>query len=535
VPRIFGACSVFLLSLLLLGWNFHVPPLASGYVDEVHRIPAQDEALYAASSLQMAASGDFATPRFLRRPALYKPPLLYWLSAITLQLPVSSEFGVRLPSLLAAAGTALIVFLWFRTHASFAASAGAVLLLVGSLLFHRLSRLGLTDSLLLFFTLLALWLFRERRYGWCGAAIGCAIMTKSVAGLTPLLALLPIALLLREAVPWLRLLGSMIAVAAPWHLLQLALHPHWFLAEYFGVELLQWGSKAPSQTTTDSGLSFYAVAFFGHDPVLYALLPLAAWGAWRPRRERETLLLLVPLLLTIAIALLWNYRNATYLLLAIPLLILLMPFRHVALLPIAALLFIAKAATNQLPFDRIQPVPIEAALQATKAQIGNGSLIEVGMEDQLRAATLGFAHVRYALVVPRIPEDGNPLDLRWLGIVATSEEFLQRANFQPLWKQRLQAMDVKLEAKKTASASEAFDPAATLILAADLPALHRLIREERQHSFLLRPDLVPAPLPDHYEAILLPQRTLLRLKASAQSGSPDQSPAPTLGSSQSPR
>ena len=57
--------------------------LAGDYLDPVAKISAQDEALYSHSAMRMAQRGDWLTPRFLERFALYKPPLTIWLAAVS--------------------------------------------------------------------------------------------------------------------------------------------------------------------------------------------------------------------------------------------------------------------------------------------------------------------------------------------------------------------------------------------------------------------------------------------------------------------
>src|SRR5689334_14514034 len=60
--------------------------LAGDYLDPVGRVAAQDEALYANSSIRLAREGGWLTPKFMGRYALYKPPLLAWTSGISARL-----------------------------------------------------------------------------------------------------------------------------------------------------------------------------------------------------------------------------------------------------------------------------------------------------------------------------------------------------------------------------------------------------------------------------------------------------------------
>ena len=66
-----------------------------GLVDET-------EPLFAEAARQMTVTGDWVTPFFNGETRFDKPPLIYWLMAITYQLFGTNEWAVRLPSALAA-------------------------------------------------------------------------------------------------------------------------------------------------------------------------------------------------------------------------------------------------------------------------------------------------------------------------------------------------------------------------------------------------------------------------------------------------
>lgn len=73
----------------------------------------RDEALYARIACEMRSSGDVLVPTLDGRPWPYKPPLLMWLQAACLHLPVPLETAVRLPSALA-----LATAVWFTFRAA---------------------------------------------------------------------------------------------------------------------------------------------------------------------------------------------------------------------------------------------------------------------------------------------------------------------------------------------------------------------------------------------------------------------------------
>src|ERR1700681_3962314 len=95
---------VFCVALLVLGWSAGAAGIATAYVDPVAKIPAQDEGLYAASALEMAAHGDWMTPKLLGRYVFYKPPFEYWLAASSVKILGRTALALRAPSIVAGAG-----------------------------------------------------------------------------------------------------------------------------------------------------------------------------------------------------------------------------------------------------------------------------------------------------------------------------------------------------------------------------------------------------------------------------------------------
>jgi 4-amino-4-deoxy-L-arabinose transferase-like glycosyltransferase len=112
MPRQIATFGVFLAALLMLGWRASIPGIATGYVDPVAKIQAQDEAVYGSTAFTMATEGGWLTPRFLGRYALYKPPLLYWLNGMSARALGRTAMALRLPSILEGAATVALVFEW---------------------------------------------------------------------------------------------------------------------------------------------------------------------------------------------------------------------------------------------------------------------------------------------------------------------------------------------------------------------------------------------------------------------------------------
>lgn len=210
-----------------------------------------DEGAFSEATREMLARGDYVSTWLNGQPRFDKPILTYWLQAASVTLFGAGEFAFRLPSALAAcawiAATGVFAGTRFERRAGYAAafiaatSAGVVVI----------GRGAIADALLNLW--LALAMFDIMRYAadapapaarrYCRRAflwIGLGLLTKGpVALLVPAAAsLLGFALqrriplwwrAVRDPVGWLLLL----AVAAPWYLLEYARRGDAFLDGFF--------------------------------------------------------------------------------------------------------------------------------------------------------------------------------------------------------------------------------------------------------------------------------------------------------------
>ncbi len=69
-----------------------------------------DEGLYASIAQEMLSRGDWVIPHMNGLPYLEKPPLYFWLTALTFRVFGASEWAVRLWSALATLGTVLLTW-----------------------------------------------------------------------------------------------------------------------------------------------------------------------------------------------------------------------------------------------------------------------------------------------------------------------------------------------------------------------------------------------------------------------------------------
>ena len=459
---------VFLAALLILGWRASIPGIATGYVDPVAKIQAQDEAVYGSTAFTMATEGGWLTPRLLGRYALYKPPLLYWLNGMSARVLGRTAMALRLPSIFAGAATVALVFEW--------AGLPAAVLLTSCHLFFMLSRLGLMDALLTFEIVAAMFILsrdgglRSQGALWSfGFTCGAAIMTKGIAGALPLLVLTFIA---PARLP--HVIGIAALLAAPWHMYQLVVHPRWFWAEYFRTEIFSWGLASPEQTTNEGHLGFYAKRLLLLDPVL----PLAAAVAvfkWRPK------LPLVWLLVVFVSVIAFQYRNAAYLLPAYAAMAILAAgaipqrARALALASAVTLFGIKVAAPKQpwgLPFAPEYVNPAHTALDAYAALHRANDLILVEPTDQFYSACLPLARVRYLYVDPRPTHPKLPLDFEYLGIVMSAADFNELSKVRPIFEERLREFNLP-----------SGDPIGTTILARSNEEAAEVIRQHPEADY----------------------------------------------------
>ena len=126
----------------------------------------------------------------------HKPPLLYIVTGLSLKAFGRSLLALRLPNLLAGSLTAALLFFRYAGARGLWAGLTAVLLLVSNSVWVTFARLCYTDILLAFFTVAAMFaVARDPRLDmpaarWSFIAFdAAAILTKSAAGILPLLAL----------------------------------------------------------------------------------------------------------------------------------------------------------------------------------------------------------------------------------------------------------------------------------------------------------------------------------------------------------
>jgi hypothetical protein len=324
-----------------------------------------------------------------------------------------------------------------------------------------------------------------------------------VAGLLPLLVLLLFASLGRRERPSLRRLAQAgllaAAIAAPWHLYQLAVHPRWFWAEYIHGEIFIFGLHSPYQSSFESHHGFYLRRLLLTDPLL-SLLALAALpaaiAAWRSAASPLPRLLLCWIAVVAAALLVFQYRNAPYVSLLIPALALLTaaysPFFSGRRAPFATaalvLVFFAKAALPGqswgLDFQTGVTLPSATALDAYARMQRSNELIIVSPDDAFYSAVLPLPRVRYCFIDPSDHAPAYGLDFRYLGINVPVSQFVDLGRWRPLFRLRLREWNLDSD-----------EPVATVIVARSLTELGDLVAASPRRDFLLPASLRSAVEP----------------------------------------
>ncbi len=173
--------SVLLLAALCMFWRLGAAPIRD-----------TDEALYASIALAMAHGGPWLIPHLDSVPYIEKPPLLYWLMAISFKLFGVGAWQARLPDALAAWLTALGCIAFGRTVRAPLAGRFAALVVGTALGYVLIARTILFDPLLvlLWLTALACTVLatqRQQRAWLRGAAVALALATLTKGPVAPLL------------------------------------------------------------------------------------------------------------------------------------------------------------------------------------------------------------------------------------------------------------------------------------------------------------------------------------------------------------
>ncbi|MFO1317099.1 MAG: glycosyltransferase family 39 protein [Burkholderiales bacterium] len=264
---------------------------------DARRLQHPDEGRYAEIAREMAASGDWVTPRLNDLKYFEKPPLQYWLGAATFDAIGVGEWSARLPAALA--GLLAVVAVGFTGARLAGADTGAfaALVLAGTVWHAGLAQLLTLDSVLSFLLALALcaFLLAQRaalapaaQRNWmlvAYAAAAGATLTKGLVALAiPGAALVLYTVATRDTGPWRRLhalagVPLYLALTVPWFVAIERANPgfarFFFVREHF--------ERFLTESHNRTGEWWYFVPWF----VLGVMPWLLVWAWTLPRSWRE--------------------------------------------------------------------------------------------------------------------------------------------------------------------------------------------------------------------------------------------------------
>lgn len=231
-----------LLGWLLLGWL-----LATAWI---RPLALPDEGRYAGVAWEMVRSGHWLTPTLDGLPYFHKPPLLYWLTAMSIKLFGTTELGLRLPSILGAMLAAGSGFRLLLRWVGLSEARWYLLALATMPLFYGGSQYANHDMLVAGFISTAIafaadallahdhgqpWK-RSMLLAWSAMALG--LLSKGLIGIVLPSGVIGLWLLMQRRWQWVGKLmwwpGPLlfIAIAAPWFLLMQQKFPQ-FLHYFF--------------------------------------------------------------------------------------------------------------------------------------------------------------------------------------------------------------------------------------------------------------------------------------------------------------
>lgn len=204
-----------------------------------------DEAWHADVSRNVAQSGDLIKLRWNGEPFFDKPPVYFWLSALSMKLFGFTEFAARLPSVVAGFGVGVLLYLLARMLCNKSVALISLLVFSSTIGFLFRARTGNLDALLIFWILASMVSFYKayqlvsvKWFVIMGVALGFGFLTKgAIVFAFPFVCL--IYLLIRKEYPMLKpkfLLGSFLigaSISLLWVFVSFLINGEGFIEGFF--------------------------------------------------------------------------------------------------------------------------------------------------------------------------------------------------------------------------------------------------------------------------------------------------------------
>ncbi len=249
-----------------------------------------DDCFYSGVARQMVRTGDYLTPQNAFGPDFHtsKPPVLFWMNALSGKVFGFDSFGMRFPSaLLCFLGIIALLFFADKYFNSYIAFLSAIILtFTQQYLYH--ARSAVTDGPFAVFFALSLMCFWAARtdnrngfYYLMGLFAGLAVMTRQIPGLFIFAVIFVYILVSREfeILENFNLFAGILlatAIIFPWHLWMYAKYGKTFLDEYFGVSLMTGIYGYPASYSENPSLNpwyaYFEILASNYEPWLLFLV-----------------------------------------------------------------------------------------------------------------------------------------------------------------------------------------------------------------------------------------------------------------------
>lgn len=222
---------LFLFCLVLYGTFSQLIPLLD-----------PDEPVYGETAKEMLATGDWISPRIYGEFWYDKPPLFYWLEAISFSVFGVSTWSARLPSFLLGAVTPIYLYLSTRNLLGEKAALRGAFICATSLEIIVLSRSAVTDTVLTLSLTVALISFLRKEYIPAYIACGLALLAKGPIGFGFPAFIVGIWMLLHKQFTWKPIMGLRwywgiplaCLVGLPWYIAMAMIHGDPFIHTFLG-------------------------------------------------------------------------------------------------------------------------------------------------------------------------------------------------------------------------------------------------------------------------------------------------------------
>jgi 4-amino-4-deoxy-L-arabinose transferase-like glycosyltransferase len=517
---------VFAAAFVILSWNLWNVGIASGYIDPVQHFGAQDEATYTREAITMVREGGWMTPTFLGRWVFEKPPLLMWLSAISMKVFGIGRMPPRVPVVFAGALICALCFSMARRKRSLAAGIAAAAMALSSQILFIMARHNMTDILLACSGICAFAVVLQdpnlrttRSFAAFVIAAAAGIMAKSIAGILVLAVMGAVVGLGQRRFARAALASALAIVAAsPWFLYNFLAHREWFLAD-MGFQILTIGTAA-HQTSPENHLWFYILRIVDSDllPLLLASSAVPALALAVRRKEPAAWLVASYCILYFAALMVFHFHSEQYVCWFTPSLILIAAFYSpllngriavIAIVIICAVFFI-KVANPDADFG----ISLRSGSALTAAPVLSryceehraADLYILGVDDEFYSAVLPLHHVRYGFVDAQDFVANEHPHLPYLGILVPAAEYSQIGRKLPVYRDRLRAWGL-----------DSTFAVATGLSAHEVRDLVNLIADHPEADFLVARSILSEPERNttHRVVLTTPEFSLLESKVPA--------------------